>query len=284
MSDVKYPMEEVCQYLTDVIGSNIRIISMYSVMRNYKCILLEGKIDIRNLQQYCETHFQNLLNTKFSDIIDFLINPAFDEEELSPLFEGWNEVCAAEPKEFDISFTEMHRYLFDSLSIKNLYVNFEKLKTKIQSYRSSPHGGLNVVYKHIRNFYIVMTEAYCNLDNSIYRKICRYLIDPYVRDLSVFLTKSKDNLLSHIKYDPEKYPGFLIKIKTPNWMDDKKKTTIKIFPSGKINIDGANSRKEAEYIYYWLNWVFYNNPSLIYHGNFDFNGPDSEFSSDSEDF
>jgi hypothetical protein len=109
------------------------------------------------------------------------------------------------------------------------------------------------------------------------------MLAKYTEELSVYLTKSKDNLLSHIKYDPEKYPGFLIKVKTPNAVDLDKKTTIKIFPSGKINIDGANSREEAEFIYYWLNSIFFENPDLIYSTNFNYDDPDSEFSSDSDD-
>jgi hypothetical protein len=289
MSDVKAPLEEVCKCLSSVLCTETQLVAMYSVMRNYKCILLDGKIDIRNLQQFCERHFQHLLNTRFSDIVEFLINPAFEEADVSPLFEGWNEVLAADVCLFEtkesradspepISFSEMHRYLYDSMSTKNLYVDFDKLTTKIRSYR------LGRIYYNLQIFYNVLTEEYHALTNDSYRRICYYLIESYIRDLEIYLTKSKDNLLSHIKYDPEKYPGFLIKIKTPNLIDKEKKTTIKVFPSGKINIDGANSRTEAEFIYYWFNWVLYKNPQLIYHGDFDYDGPDSEFSSDSEDF
>ena len=96
------------------------------------------------------------------------------------------------------------------------------------------------------------------------------------------LMKSGNNLLSHIKYDPEKYPGFLVKIKTPNITDADKLTTIKIFPSGKINIDGANNRQEAEYIYYWINSIFYDNPKLIYNPDESYDTTDSEYSTGSE--
>jgi len=283
MSDIKQPLNEVCDYLSRLLIADVKPVTISSVMRNYKCRLLEGKIDIQRLQQFCEKHFHHLLNTKFSDIVDFLVNPAFKDAELSPLFEGWNEVFSSAndvSSMFNvvISYQEMQMYLSDSLSIKNLYVDFDKLIEKIEEYP------LREAYAALYNFHDAVNDSYSSLDNAIYKKILRFLIAPQVEDLDKFLTKSKDNLLSHIKYDPEKYPGFLIKIKTPNIADQNKKTTIKIFPSGKINIDGANSKSEAEFIYYWLNYVFSTNPELIYNDDFDYNAPDSEFSSDSEDY
>jgi hypothetical protein len=279
MSDIIQPLDEVCDYLSCMLISEIKPMKLFSVMRNYKCRLLKGKIDIQQLQHFCERHFHHLLNTKFSDIVDFLTNPAFEDMELSPLFEGWNEVLSSGSyySRAMISYQEMRQYLSDSLSIKNLYIDFDKLSEKIKEYP------IQDIYDLLCSFYDIVNDNYYKLDNSVYKRILRFLMIPQTNDLNKFLTRSKDNLLSHIKYDPEKYPGFLIKIKTPNSVDQNKKTTIKIFPSGKINIDGANSRSEAEFIYYWLNHVFYTNSELVYCEEFNYDGPDSEFSSDSED-
>ena len=74
----------------------VQCIGKYSVMRNYKCVLLnDEQIDMRALQDHCEKHFHSLLNTRISDIVDFLTNPVFDESVIgdnSPLYEGWNVV------------------------------------------------------------------------------------------------------------------------------------------------------------------------------------------------
>lgn len=44
-----------------------------------------------------------------------------------------------------------------------------------------------------------------------------------------------------IKYNSERYPGLILKYRTPTERNAKKQTTIKIFKGGKINIDGAVS-------------------------------------------
>src|SRR5208282_2061231 len=125
MSDIAQPLREVCAYLGKMLLEDVRPISLYSVMQNYKCRLLEGQINIKKLQTYCEQHFHHLLNTRFSDIIDFLVNPAFEGDDVSPIFYVWNDVFAAsvlDAPDCDVSYREMKRYLLDSMSSKNLYV------------------------------------------------------------------------------------------------------------------------------------------------------------------
>jgi hypothetical protein len=279
MSDINQPLNEVCKYLSSIFIANVKPLKLFSVMRNYKCRLLEGMIDIRQLQAFCERHFVYLINTSFSDIVDFLINPAFEKLDISPLFEGWNTVLEAgleNSNDLDLSFPEMRRYLSDSLNSKNLYVNFDKLVEKIEEYP------LHQDYQVLQNFYDAVNNSYKKLDNIVYKTVLKYIMCRYVKNLKMSLMKSGNNLLSHIKYDPEKYPGFLVKIKTPNITDADKLTTIKIFPSGKINIDGANNRQEAEYIYYWINSIFYDNPKLIYNPDESYDTTDSEYSTGSE--
>lgn len=67
---------------------------------------------------------------------------------------------------------------------------------------------------------------------------------------------NKDPLINgifQIKYNPERYPGLSVKFTTPNATNKKKETTIKMFQSGKINIDGANEQDQALYYYNMLN-------------------------------
>jgi len=229
------------------------------------------------LQKYCVDHFNTLLNTRFSDIITFITNPAFENNDISPIYEGWNKTFQSDNVEYNISYPEMNKYLHDSINIKNLFIDFEKLKEKLGDIDLQSH------YKSLYEFYTITFEQYMQLSNTMISKIMKYMIYDDLQKIENYFTKSNDNIMSYIKYNPEKYPGFLIKIKTPNVINAIKTTTIKIFPKGKINIDGANSRHEAEFIYYWLNNVFYNNPSLIYFDNYLYTDYDSEFSSDSEE-
>jgi hypothetical protein len=279
MSDLSGPLHEICDYLSGEFYTDVKPLMLFSVMRNYKCRLLEGKIDIKKLQKYCEKHFHHLLNTKFSDITEYITNPCFLDMDMSPMYEGWNEVFKCWPEYSpEPSNDDLHKFLSDSVHIKNLYVNFDKLTAQLKEFP------MQNAYRAAYNLHTALTKNYMSIDDSCYKKIIYVLLQKDIIRLEQYLSKSKDNMMSHIKYDPEKYPGFLIKVKTPNPVKPAKKTTIKIFPSGKINIDGANNRSEAEYIYYWLNHMFYSNPELIYNEDlYDYNGTDSEFSSDDEE-
>ena len=54
----------------------------------------------------------------------------------------------------------------------------------------------------------------------------------------------------------ERYQGLKLKFPTPSEKNPDKKTTIKIYRSGKINIDGATSELEVFEIYYWIQYIF----------------------------
>jgi len=66
-----------------------------------------------------------------------------------------------------------------------------------------------------------------------------------------------------IKCNFEKYTGIIVKFKTP--LPDKvnKLTTVKIFSSGKINIDGSNNYEESSLIKKIISSLIYNNKSEI---------------------
>jgi len=283
LEDVINPLDKLCEYLESYFLEKIEIKSLFSVMRNYKFHLKDDKkIDIKKLQKYCVEHFQNLLNTRFEDIEGFIIDPIFEGIENSPNSVGWMEFLdATEVRNQDlcISAVEYKNHLKDSKNVKNLFVDFRKLLNQIKKIPT------NEIYQRIINFAnIVRDNHMINLSNNIIKKIIRFSLKEYLEDLEKFFVRSKDNLLSHIKYDPEKYPGFLIKVKTPNNAKKDKRTTIKIFPSGKINIDGANNRIESEFIYYWLNNLFHENNNFTYNISDQLNdGSDSEFSSESEE-
>lgn len=59
--------------------------------------------------------------------------------------------------------------------------------------------------------------------------------------------------ITEIKYNIERYPGLIIKFSTPIARNQNKQTTIKMFHSGKVNIDGAISEQCADYYYDWIN-------------------------------
>jgi len=283
LSDIKEPLNKICNYLGDYLCEDVKLILLFSVTRNYKFRLLRGKIDIKLLHLYAVKHFQSLLNTRFSDIEKFLSKPVFLEHHLSPNEIGWSEFYhdlqdnSTINNNLLISFTSLKSNLLESTSSKNLFIDFNKLIDKINELP------LEIIYKKVGMFVLsVHSQCFIRLHNDIIQNIIRYVIRDDLKKLERSLIKSKDNLLSHIKYDQENYPGFLIKVKTPIFNANDKRTTIKVFPSGKVNIDGSNNQKEATFIYYWLNDLFCQHPEFIYEPRQNYNDSDSEFSSDSD--
>ena len=61
--------------------------------------------------------------------------------------------------------------------------------------------------------------------------------------------------ISLIKHSSERYVGFILKFFTPTDNNKKKQSTVKIFSSGKFNLDGCNSKEEAEKIKNILNII-----------------------------
>lgn len=89
--------------------------------------------------------------------------------------------------------------------------------------------------------------------------------------------------ITEIKYNVERYPGLIVKFSTPIDRNKNKQTTIKMFQSGKVNIDGAVSEQCANYYYEWIN-NFYtkNKDGVIYKPVENKSESDSDSSSDSE--
>jgi TATA-box binding protein (TBP) (component of TFIID and TFIIIB) len=68
------------------------------------------------------------------------------------------------------------------------------------------------------------------------------------------LILDRDNLPpgTEVKYNSERYPGVIVKFNTPIARNAKKRTTLKLFHSGKINIDGTISEESGIYFYNWI--------------------------------
>lgn len=234
MSDVMQPLEDLSSYFANLFDDDVYVDTLFSVMRNYKFHMLKYRINIRNLQRFCTQHMRALVNIQFNDVTQYMIDHIYRR-------------CSSDYVDPDLD--EMLAHLTRPGKNKTLLVNVHDLRTEILELPGYE------VYSEVRSL-ILMSG---HLPEIMVRKIIHNMLDPLLRRMQHSFESSEDNVLSHVNYDPEKYPGFLIKIKTPNPTRPDKKTTIKIFPSGKINIDGSNSREEAERIYNWLLKIFVEN-------------------------
>ena len=262
MQDARPPLEILCKYLDYEFWGEpgwIEIDHLSAQMRNYKLTLDGRKINLLQLQKYCSERFTHLLNIHFTHVKTFLVNHINADDKT-------------------IDYGEFHEFLKDAKPPKNLYVNFTKLRGFIEQADILTH------YKKLSAAVQVISQKYyVDIDDDLLAIIWEMYLGEFLKNLQAALKKDKDNRLSHIKYDSEKYPGFIIKIKTPNKDKPDKQTTIKLFNSGKINIDGANNRDEAYTIYYWLNALFVENRTLTYDPDAPSDDEDDNFSYSDDD-
>lgn len=131
-----------------------------------------------------------------------------------------------------------------------------------------------------------LTELY-----SIMRNYKFKTEDPNIRInirrlFEIFIKAKRDGTqmvkgLNEIKYNVERYPGLIVKFSTPIPRNPDKKTTIKMFNSGKVNIDGAISEECADYYYQWINRFYVENSAeVVYSPCYD-SGSESESDIDS---
>lgn len=281
MTDIHLPLQTLSRYLSDLIpapeSAPIELVSHFPIMRNYKLELqhchdavLPLRIDLHKLLEYGNRHFYTLLNTNINDITELLLSPRF-EGRSSPQEHGWKEFAKSWngytvlPVDTKTSLL----WLQNRMANKNLYVDVHRMIEILQ------RPSFRAVYE---DFIIYVRETRWALPDHALQQILYYMMHDQIKSLHHELKSHDDNKLSYIRYDPSRYNGFLIKIKTPTSAKPDKKTTIKIFNSGLINIDGANNRHEAELIYLWLNKLFVTNPDLLYRKGAQENvEPDHEF-------
>lgn len=286
MSDILQPLEDLRKFLDGYFLDPVTIYGLKSVMRNYKFALIDGKIDIRAFYQYCIDRFTNLSNISMDDLVRFMLYPIIGtDSNYTPLyhphdFQSWSDLMEAYGNDdlppietFKIDLEEMVGTLIHSSTVnKNTLVDFNKLRAWVSAY--DPHK----IYHKFMLYMRQIQNSYIKLSENTMRKILEMLLVKNLAALKILITSDSDNQLSGIKYDTEKYSGLLIYVKTPTQANPQKQTTVKIFPSGKINIDGANHIVEAQDIFWWINHILVQNPHFIYSNNYVHNETDDEFS------
>lgn len=234
MSDIKEPLEIICDCFRTIFHNNdIHVISLFSVMRNFKYRLIQKDekgniknkyIDLQELADHISDYLSVRINTNFPVLKQNLIELIYN---------------AFQNHTYLIDYEKLQHNLSWHKEEKNLFISINYLKNLINKTN---------IFTHLNKLQFIS-----NMDDEIIKNISIYLISSEITSLKTKLIQSEDNIISSVRYNSEKYPGLLLKFKTPIHSKPDKKTTVKIFESGKFNIDGANCREEAEKIAKWIN-------------------------------
>jgi hypothetical protein len=287
MSDAEQPLKDLVNYLSVYFLDDVSLVRIAPVMRNYKFNLLDGKADLRKLFSYLLHNHTTLQNISMVDVKNFLLHPIFVVGEYHPRDEcTWSDIVDIRSSaanvvvgENDLDIDEFkHELLWSKTVVKDVFVNLDKFKATIRELNPK----LRTVYDKFLIYMKSLVSGYIRLSDRAIVKILEFMMRPHTDYLEKILTKDPDNALAGLRFNPEKYPGLLIYVKTPLSHNTAKRTTVKIFPSGKINIDGANNIAEATHIYWWLNHILLAHPEFRYEKNFVHNETDDEFSESDE--
>ena len=286
MSDVTEPLEVLRQNLKFYFLDPVELVSIYSNMRNYKFRLLDGKIDIRAFYQLLVDRFTSLKNISLDDLTRFMLMPIFNSGQFHPHDnESWNELIEVyninglpPTNSFKLDVDELvSSLMYSSSPNRGTLVDPAKLIGWINDYCPSR------IYHKFLEYMIALTNTYTNLSNRTITKLLECLLAKTLSALKTLIVNNSDNQLAGFRLDTEKYSGLLLYVKTPTTANPHKRTTVKIFNSGKINIDGANNIREADDIRWWINHMLTIHPHLIYATDYVHDGTDDEFSESDEE-
>lgn len=287
LTDCISPLLQLCKFLERQIGIFPQIESINSVMRNYKFSTIRNHIDLIGLQNYFANQIVGCIQVNFQDVIDFLKRPAF-MDIVSPHFDTWDNYIKGvgkikvEDHKFDI--TTLENYMVESKRNKSAFITRETLTHLLHSL--IPINIYKAVARVVAKFKEI-TGYY--LGNKICELMVHINIANHMETLRKKINKSKDNQIAGFSYDPDRFTALIIKINSPSGTASKKEvdkqTTIKLYAGGKINIDGANNREEATYIYYWLNNLLRDTEDLLYDPNVNYDelDPDDTWSYNDSD-
>lgn len=153
-----------------------------------------------------------------------------------------------------------HLKLFTNGTIQIPYVcneNIEIIKPIINSIIKKIENLKNIKVDSDENIEIVYIKSIMRnykfnlIEPEIYIDLYKFqsiLLDYKNEQNDLDIYKLYNLELSLIKFFPERYTGIILKFKTPIPENQNKLTTVKIFSSGKMNIDGSNSLNESNNI------------------------------------
>lgn len=120
----------------------------------------------------------------------------------------------------------MRNYKFSTTN-HNLFIDLKKFQRFILHFKNF----LSTAISNSDSDSVEDTEIYIPcIDTSLYQK--------YLKDITSLT-------LTLVKHSSERYVGFLIKFKTPTESNPNKASTVKIFSSGKFNLDGCNNIEQG---------------------------------------
>ena len=245
-------LNELITFLQPYFNTKITLGWYYVTMHNYKLTIPNWSIDFSSLYSMLVQKSTDIVVFDYGTLVRTLCLPIFKQQHSSPHFIGkWDEsvVVTSMPK---YELLEHLHSTFEKLMKQKDFVEMDKI-IHINSKRFiNLMKGLQkyyCMYHHII-LWLQRQKKHNQKFNEIFIKV---IVTSYLDRLYADIFYHEDNIICDYIYDSEKYQGFQLKILTPTRSRLKKQTTITLFSSGRVNINGVSGPLEAQILNWWLN-------------------------------
>lgn len=213
-------------------------------------------------------------NGAFGSMIQFMIRSIYKKDKKYKI-KAFNKETFQVPGVLDPQFNDVMPALYElavflerKLGSDKVYV--KDIKPLMRNYTcriTNPNYRINLAAfaKFITNYQTSSSSKMEMMDNL--QDTIAFKHNNLIQEIYKYMPNNRMGIIS-IQFDLEKYAGIKIKFRRPlhkikSPADELKDITIKIYQSGKINIDGGKEIAEIEELYLWLNNILLDNFSRL---------------------
>lgn len=226
-------------------------------LNNFKTELVNYHIDINRLEKFFIGYFKNICYISIKNVIKIIKTPSIvGINEFK-----WNYLNKL-PKDFKIDTNVMLMRALNSEDKNVAKIPEEDFKLKLKLLKIEKIYSTISTYIDLLKEYKVINEKTEFISECI-ENIIYYMTKKEIDILMEALLVEKDISISRYLYSSNKFSALSIYF---NVYDDgiRNEPVVKLFPSGKINIDGCSNIKNVPRIFKWIETLLEENPEFTY--------------------
>ena len=225
-------------------------------LNNYKTELMHCSIDIYRLEKFFIKYFKNICYISINKLIKNIKTPLLvDFDDFT-----WGKIDKINKNKIKLDSEAMFMKSLNSNDKKIAKISKENFMLKIETL------DMEQIYITI-TIYVKILREYINIDNKYFEtsieNIIYFMAYDEIKILIENLLIEKDISISRFLYVSNKFSALSIYFNIYN-NGEKNEPVAKIFPSGKINIDGCNDPKNAPIIFEWIKKLLNTNKKLTW--------------------
>lgn len=254
------PLDELVDYFRDIYGNDeIYATGFVPNMMNFKSVLIRMPnstavpkgLDLYEMCDCFNNTMQGYCKISMKALHSFLAAPTIDGKH----FTSWYNVTDG-----PIDLEAMYRYISDSEQVKDIVVPRTLLNKIIMS------SGYKEIYDKMRVLVYAQRRQTSAINPTTYNKIATMLTEPLIDRIHKTIMNENYDRPIYAVYNPQNYCALVVHVGIPTPKDPHLRSTVKIFSSGKINIDACTSVEAAEKVFAYINKVLNDHPELIITG------------------